>query len=225
MIFPEIEIDKILRGLLQYIVDDYNNSSFEEDSFLYQIFKDANFGDTYNIFEQAKELFLRETKSPDKIAINLMLPREVSPVPSIHIVIPSEAEGVYNTLGYGVGNANNIERQDNKVQSFLERTFKSDYQLVITSTNNIEAIIMYRTVLAGLIAIKDSFLHAGFDLQNITGADLVLNQNTAPNLYGKTINLSLDYTVSVPSVVLADNITNIVFLKADIVGPNRQPDN
>ena len=82
---PVIKIKKILDGLLAYIKADTEANVLDETkSYLYRILHDNQDGD-YNIYQQAKTIFTRESTSPKRINTSLFFTKNIQQIPHIFV--------------------------------------------------------------------------------------------------------------------------------------------
>jgi hypothetical protein len=81
------------------------------------------------------------------------------------------------------------------------RRFQSTYNLVITSDNSNEVILIYHTMRALLMALIPSISIAGLENIAFGGQDVQLYSGLAPkNMYVRAITIALQYETSAPSI-------------------------
>lgn len=91
------------------------------------------------------------------------------------------------------------------------RRFQSTYNIVITSDNSNEVVLIYHTMRALLIGLIPSINLAG--LQNLAfgGQDVQLYSGLAPkNMYVRAITVTLQYETSAPSIFPLPMVHDII---------------
>jgi len=214
---PEIHIYSILKNILQLIKKDFKDNTDEKNTVLYKIFGDQRIGD-FIYFEQAKDLFLRDLDHPRKINVSLFFNREKSTLPTIHLNLPSETPGPTDSLGMGIGNQDNIvNKVEGTVTEVYERSFDSTYNLIITSSNPFETLLLYHTFKALLISVYDSLEFQGLRMPKFGGQDLQLNESLIPNnVMVRTLTLNVFYETAIPKYI-SDKLINSLQFDGKIV--------
>lgn len=209
MIFiPEIQIYNTLNLILKHIKDDYN-SNVTEETLLYRLLK-GNEIEGYDYFLQATNLFLRDETHSRKINTTISFNAQKANVPTIHITLPSEQtdlnginvdQGIYDSyLGYRTSN------------DTLRRCFTTKYDLLITSDNSSEVLLIYHVLRACLISFIPQLETRGFMNIKLSGQDIRISSEFVPNMFMKSIGLSFSYEINVPSLEVNKDVVTY-FLK------------
>jgi hypothetical protein len=196
IIMPEIIIYKSLVAIFNIVKQDFLESTDEEQSMLFNFFgKDEN-GDflnfeQFNYFEQAKETFIQ--KSPQ---VNLGYNLEVASMGSIHILLPGE-NGQPLTIGADENYQPYIQNQTEFKATFSQR-FDSTYNILITSENTFEVILIYNLLKSSILALNYHFELAGLRLPKTSGQDLNVQSDLVPtHIFHRSLMLNFFYELNV----------------------------
>jgi len=198
---PEVRLFNFIEQLLKVIKKDFETES-EEATILFEIFNN-NAVEQHNYYKIAKELFGRvKGDNPREIGTRLFFDRERAHLPTIHISLPGEM-AKNDGMGFDEGfqdvifNDNFTERQ-----ATLTRRFATKYDILMTSDNPMEVVIMYHTIRAVLISFSAALQLMGFHLPVFSGQDLRINEELVPNhIMIRALSLNFEYDVTVPSAV------------------------
>lgn len=203
ILMPELVIYRTLNSILDIVRNDSANRA-EEDTILYHYFgldqcKNPMEWESFNYYKQAKELFTQQ----NKIQVNLGYNLEVSDIPCIHIMLPNESG---KPLGLGadenyVGYAKQ-SNDDRHRQAIFTENFDATYNLVITSPNTLEVILIYNFLKASLISLHAHLGLSGLLLPKISGQDIQLQSDLVPaNIFHRALGLAFTYEVHVPDIM------------------------
>ena len=203
VLMPEVVIYNTVNSILQIVRDDYNSRPLQ-DTILHQYFGVTECGEsleweTFNYFEQAKELFIDK----NRIQINLGYNMEVSDMACIHIMLPNESGkplgigGDENYIGYAEQQSN-----DNEVQAIFTKMFDATYNLIITSENTLEVLLIYNFLKAAFVTLYTHIELSGLRLPRIGGQDIQLQSDLVPpHIFHRGLGLSFTYEMHVPDIV------------------------
>jgi hypothetical protein len=205
IIIPETIILDTLKKILKLIRLNYlANISTPSNSFLYKLLSDGGF-ERFKYFENAVKIFNTKPEDPRHLDVNLFFNFQKQGTPTIHITLPSENQK-NNSLGLGLGTFDAIEEQEGD-RDVLNRRYSAAYNLVITSDNSNEVVLIYHIIKSFIITANQHFTHFGLENLNISGRDLQINSNNVPaNLFMRSLGIGLEYNT--PSLEL--NITPII---------------
>ena len=197
---PEIRLFAILKQVLDFVKKDYETQSNKENTVLYRLFS-GNKIDDFDFYEQAVNLFTRGTDFQRKVEVHLFFNRQRANLPTVHISLPSESDqGAPNSLGMGIGDQapifGTVER---KVTDTFNRKFDTNYNIVCTSDNPFEVILMYNLLRATLISLHAALSASGFENPKFSGADLQLNQDMMPGVFIRSFSINAFYNVEAPA--------------------------
>lgn len=220
---PEFILFDIVEKAIQYIRTDYAAQTDKDKSFLNQVLY-GNGIQRYDLTTQAKQVFIDNDLANQRyLEVNLMFNMKREGLPTIHITLPSEqTQTGGNGLGTDEGYADYIF-EDTKYDNdgamtkqgsstpVYTRRYQSTYNIVITSDNSNEVILIYHTLRALLISLIPSMHVAGLENVAFGGQDVQLYQGLASkNMYVRAIAVSLQYETSSPSIYpqpMAHNLT------------------
>jgi hypothetical protein len=210
---PEFILFDILNKALDYLRTDYENQADKNDSFLMKVLE-GNYIERYDLQTQAVQVFIDNDPSNQRyLETNLMFNMEREGMPTIHLTLPSEqTQTGGNGIGIDQGYADDlivdtVYNVDGSVQTngsftpVFTRRYQSTYNIVITSDNPNEVILIYHTLRALLISLIPSINLAGLENLAFGGQDVQLNSSLAPkNIFIRAITVTLQYETSSPSI-------------------------
>lgn len=203
LLMPEIRIYETLNYIFKKVREDYNNCSNERDSILFEMFAIDENGnevawESFNYFAQCKELFVG--KNP--IQINLGYNLQVSDIACVHIILPSENA---KPLGIGAdeGYAGYRENEEgSSIKEIYTQTFDANYNLIITSKNTMEVILIYNLLKASLLSLKNHIELSGLMLFKTSGQDIQLQSDLVPtHIFHRSLGLSFTYEFQASDVL------------------------
>jgi len=200
---PEIILYNHLEYFLQYIRKDLIETTDERKTFLYQILNGIELKKLgLNYYTEAKDIFLRDRTHPRCLEIRMFFDADRAAIPTIHINLPSE-QAYQDGLGVDTGYQENIV--DTTGETYYEthtRTFNSTYQIIVSSDNTNEVIIIYNVLKAFLIAILDLIDLAGLRNLKLGGGDLQLNPEIVPpHIFIRALTLNCFIEMTVPTTI------------------------
>lgn len=219
IVMPEIIIYKTLVAIFNIVKEDFLSATSEDETMLYSFFgKDEN-GDLLNFeqfkyFEQAKETFIQKTPQ-----VNLGYNLEVASQGCVHILLPGE-QGQHLSLGADENYQPYVERNDDFKEVFSQR-FESTYNMLITSENTFEVILIYNLLKSSILALNYHFELAGLRLPKTSGQDLNVQSDLVPtHIFHRSLMLNFFYELNVSNffyrkLVKNFKITGIINNKDD----------
>lgn len=213
IIIPELLLHKSVSNALQYIREDYAAQSDKSKSYLCRVLKDMKF-ERYDYSVQGVDVFINKTAENTRfLEVDLMFNMERNGAPTIHITLPAEdtqknGNGIGNDLGYAENivesstfhNDGTLDVQGSTTEVFTRR-YQAVYNLVITSDNSNEVILIFHVLKALMTSFKISMHLAGLENISIGGRDLNINSELVPKtLFFRAIAVSLEYESSAPNI-------------------------
>lgn len=204
LLLPEYILHSTIEKLLKYVRTDYKtclSNGDHEKSILYLLLGDLKI-ERYKLFEQAIQVFVQaDSTHPREIKVDLAFNMDMDGAPTIHITCPGDSPGT-NSLGIGEGDydpifdASIVEpgEVDSSYYQTYNRRYKAIYDLVITTDNSNEIVLIYH-VLRALLTGVTTHLHENklLNLQ-ISGNDLTPYSEIIPkNFFVKSLRLSFEY--------------------------------
>lgn len=203
-----VHVKRVIDALLKFVDDDAVLRN-ESDSWLYRMLFDITDDSNFNFYEQAKAIFLNTKLSPRKIQTGIGYNLNTNGSPYIHIRELQRTPGTYNNIG-GIGDNVYLNSEQDYTSVIYRDARKSDYEIVVTSDNQLATILITDVIYALLIGASAS-LYNEFDLVNFSIKDMMVNMSTNAQLYAKSIVISTQYENQIPSIILDPVQTGIVF--------------
>lgn len=207
IIVPEIILYETLQSGLKFVKQDYAQQSDKSQSWLEQVLTGIII-DNYDFKEQARKVILQnKAESPRALTIDFMFNMQSDGSPVIHITLPAEQTQLGgNGMGLDEGYADDIRvepanLQPGSVTPVYTRRYQATYNIVITSNNTNEVILIYHFMKALILALQPHLSLSG--LQNIAvgGQDVNMMSDKVPkNLFFRAIAVTLQYESSAPAI-------------------------
>jgi hypothetical protein len=188
---PDIKIHEIIKACLVAVRDDY-----------------ATNGGT--------PIFInRDENHPKYLDTRLFFDRERAPIPTIHIMVSGESKGA-DGIGFDQGfNPEQVIGTDQR--PVYNRQYNVNANIVVTSDNAFEALVIYHVVFAMLISINEHIQLVGFINPTFGSRDISISQELVPSgVFAKSISFSGGYELSVPATVLNQIVSNVWIQMKDI---------
>lgn len=206
ILLPELVISNILMAIRGMLRNDLNNSPTDEETILYRILGMGEDGipiqiGFYNYFQQAKKII----SNPQNLSINFGYNQEVAKQCALHILLPSE-QGKTD-IGADEGYINDVETVNNeeKVRPYYTQMYECTYQIMISSGNSSEILVIYNVLKSMLLMLIDKIELLGLRNPSLSGNDIVVQDNLTPiPIFHKVLNLHFMYEHNVPQLLLQD---------------------
>lgn len=207
---PILKIKKFVDLLIAFVKADYENKTDKEQSFLYKILND-NEDDGWNFYTNAIEIFTRGDTDKRKLETRLMFDRSRAGLPTIHVREPSKSKGSYDGIGFE--GEDYTTNEDETISDTSRKTFSSQFELVITSANSLECVMIQEVLESLLLSAKESLVLPFFDLIDFSSKELMMSDEEERSmLFMKSIILNIQYQKdNIPNIYTSENITTITF--------------
>lgn len=173
----------------------------ETKSILYRLLVGNNI-QRYDLFTQAITLLINKSDDPRYLDVNLFFNAKRASIPTIHITLPSESER-NNAIGVGEGFRDTIFEDSNSsyIKTF-NRRFSTRYNIIITSDNTNEVILLYHLIRNLLISLNAHFNAAGLENPKLGGGDIQINADIIPtNVFVRAISMEFEYDVEAQDII------------------------
>lgn len=202
LIIPEtIILDSLEKGL-KFVRADYAANlaaNTEQDSYLYRILHGVGI-ERYTYFTQGKKVFLAAEDDPRLLNIDLAYNMDASKVPSVYVALANEQNG-QNGLGLDEGFQQDIENEDGTTSPIFTRRKNTSYNVMITSDNSNEVVMIYHFLYALLTSLTPHMNMRGLENISIGGQDLQLRGDLIPkHIFMRALAINLQYETSVPDL-------------------------
>lgn len=198
---PEIVIFNIIKLGLDFISLDWKSKTDKTTSWLYKVVENISI-QKIGFFAEAESIFIKQGGKARSLDVNLMYNMKDVKPPSIYISLGNENTSSQNAMGMDEGYQEQLF-DDLTYKSVFTRRFSANYNIVITSDNSNEVIIIYHVLKALLIGMYFHLHKNGIENLKLGGADLNINQSLMPkHLFSRAISLNFDYETSAPEPVV-----------------------
>lgn len=203
MKMPEVLLYDTLNGIMKIIKEDWANNPKEETMLSHFFNLDENERpikwESFNFFEQAEELFINQS-----VNIFMGYNMEAAKTGCIHILLPSES-GKPLSIGADEGSEDPVvtfDGMENEYQqAVFSNKFDANYQLLITSENTLEVILIYNFLKAVMLSLNPHLELAGLRDMKMGGQDINMQTDLVPtHIFHRAFTMTFWYEVFVPSV-------------------------
>jgi hypothetical protein len=207
-----LRVKKLVDALLEYVRTDYASKADHEESFLHRCFDDDDAVDGISYKALADEIFIQRTRLDSRnIETRIMFDPDRATLPTIHVREPAKNKGKTDAIGY-------IDEQvfyndDGGVSDISRRSFESQFELMITSGNRHEVLIIEEVLMGLLIGGQDSFTsQEPFYQMQLNVKELIMKEDLAPTqLFIKSIGLNLQYDKRFQDISNSATLNKILF--------------
>lgn len=199
MLIPEVVIHNVISSAFAAVIDDWNLYTDKTRTILHEVFNKDDNGDVmkigkFNYLEQAKSIFLKTNNNVRHIEITMGYNLERAALPTIHIILPSESKGE-NSIGMGEGyNDYDMDDINNQYKETYNYTKQVTYNLLITSDNSSEVILIYHFLNYILVSLKNHIELSGLRNISFGGNDLNFQNELVPTtIFHRSLLFSFYY--------------------------------
>lgn len=207
---PILRIKRIVEGLLNYISVNtltHVTANTEEDSFLYQIWKNVN-DDGFDFYEQGKDIFTRKQTSPSKITVGLQYKRDIASIPYIWVREPMKRKGEYNNIG---GSNGNFVSSTGVPSELFRDSKRGSFEVVVVSNNAMATLLVAETLYHLFLAAHDT-LSYNFSTFDFSMKEIIANNELTPiPILMRSIEIDTQMDTEAPSIDEQEFITALNF--------------
>lgn len=204
-----IRIKETVDALINWVIKDYLSHENEENSWLYLSFSGME-SSRYKVYTQLKDLLLRTKTHPRKLETRLMFDPSRAEMPTIHVHMPSEEPVGGNFMGMG-SQDRDITENGSKFSYNYSKDFSANYDIIITSNNPMEVLILYEFLKRVFIAGADTLVEK-FDNFNLSGKELLYDSTLMPNIFFRAFSCKAEEKITIPSIISREfGAKNIIF--------------
>lgn len=202
-------IKQLVKGLIDYIQQDYNSGIPETQTFLYQMFWGVRDG-SFDFYEQARKMFLRTNESPRKVAVTLEYPKDKVSLPCIVIREPSKQQAQPNPFG-GIGVPDSSFGAPEYLRGAFNVTSTSKVNLMCFSDNPMESLLMGEVLYTLLQGARNTFEGEFLNFLFST-SELVAENSLFPlPVIIKTVSIDITESEDYASLIRQDLISCVRF--------------
>ena len=210
---PSLVIYKYIYSLVKTVRDNYvSKQATPEDTYLWQIFGGMSFANV-DYFNEAVDLLTRTPAHPKHFVVRLSFDRDRAQLPTAHVTM---AEDRVNLMGIGSSESAYINSEGEPDARF-QRFFDFLVEIVVTSDNKNEIIIIYELIKAFIPTLSVCFAEDGVYNVKTSGKDVVLKSDLVPkNLFMRTLQLTGHYSSITPSLDKQPGFIKDIFANGEI---------
>lgn len=205
---PEIILYNFLQSVFQIVKKDHIDK-IEEETILYRVFKeDMNNNnvelETFDYYKQSLETFIKKTPE-----VNLGYNMEVSAQGCVHILLPNESGKPMNLGGSENYLPNLLNKERTEYNQIYNQSFTSTYNLMISSENTFEVILIYNLLKASFISLYSHLELSGLQNMKLGGSDVTMQGDLVPtHIFHRSLTATFDYEVNIPNYFSSKLIKN-----------------
>lgn len=213
MIIPEYILAKLVTGLLKKVKEDWEERQDKKTTLLYHIFDQGSgifkFG-KHDLFKEAQKLFITKTGDTRVPEVRLFFDRSRATLPTFHLTMPAERVSS-NGLGVDAGNEFIEDVQGGSARQVYRRRFTATYNIVVTSSEADEVLLMYTFLKAMFISAFDSLTLNGLENAKLGGQDLRIDPSLVPNhIFMRGLSLTFEYDEKMPAFFSRKYVTDVI---------------
>jgi len=214
---PILKIKNFVDLLIAFVRTDYNSHVDKSDTFLYKLLEGESH-EGWSFYDNAVSLFTRTDTDRRSLATRLLFDRTRADLPTIHVREPAKNNGGFDGIGMLDGGVS--VNADGTVSDTSRKTFNSKFELMITSGNSLEVIVIQEVLESAIIAAMESLVVPFFEVVNLTSRELIMENDIERNmLFVKSIDLDIKYEKSgIPKLYTEQNIQSIIFNDPKLIG-------
>lgn len=213
MLIPEVILYRNILIFQKLVTDDWNDlpDNEKDKSILYSLFKHDDNGDVleldkYDYYTQAVSMIVaKDIENARHLEVGIGYNMQRLAVPTIHVLLPSEAKGRFDSIGTSEGEPASV--YDPARLAFIitkSKTFATTYHLMITSDNSSEVLTIYYWLRAMFIMFSEHVSLQGLLNMQFSGQDIQMNQDiTPPNIFHRNLSVAFDFESHIKMAVPA----------------------
>lgn len=218
---PILKVKKFVDLLIEFVKTDYEDKTDKTKSFLYRVLSD-NTSDGWDFYQNGIEIFVRGEDDKRKLETRLMFDRSRAGLPTIHVREPAKNKGSFDGIGFFddeivVNESTGLDDQNqplpSTISSTARKTFSSQFDIMITSGNSLECVLIQEVLESAMLASLDTLTIPFFELVDFTSKELMMSDETERNqLFIKSITVQIGYQKDgIPKLYTEENIKKIQF--------------
>lgn len=217
MLIPENIIYHNLVNTIALLKEDWETNGDKTKTILYDLFyKDDNgIVMSYNRFDylkQAEHIFVssQQVTSSRKLMVTMGYNVQRAALPTVHILLPNENK---HDVGIGMGQGYQDDViVDDKIKTTYTNVSKATYNLMITSDNSSEVVLIYHALKNIMFASFAAYELRGLRDIEFGGQDLQFtNDLVPPEVFHRNLTITFFYESHVRSLNSEDLVKKICF--------------
>ena len=203
-----LKLKRIVDLFIGHIRADYTSKTDKSSTWLYEAFYPIS-TPNFNAYNEIVEILMRGNRDSRKLETRFLFDPSRAAMPTIHIHMPSETPVGGNMVGMGFGNQDTVV--DSLFDKRLSKIFSSNYDIIVTSNNQTEAILIYELLKRVFIGGVDT-LNEHFQKFNFSGKELLYDSTLMPDIFFRAFSCEIIDEIIVPNLILnRGDINSIIF--------------
>ena len=199
LLIPEARMFQVLEGLVEFIRCEIKDPNVaEQDSFLYLLLQ-GNYDSTIDYYNEAKNIFSKSEKDERFLVIKQSLDKSRLQLPTVTLLVDDEKLHKKNSVGQGQGDYPNLELSDGSVRATFAKRYNSSFQVLVSSDNVAEVMIVEAVIKAGLVSIFETFDNSCLQNPKVETSAISLD-DSAINASYRSISVDFFYDLVTPSI-------------------------
>ena len=223
MIIPETIITRGLRSFIAFAIASYaaDITIDKSQNVLYDLFFLDDNGDkpgidTFDYYTQAVAIITKQNTDARQLEIYQGYNQQRAGLPSVHILLPSEGKGQQDSIGDSIGSPAVVYNETTGLVTLTkEKSFSPTYNLMITSSNMSEVLLIYYFLRAMFIMFDEHFEMKGMRNVKFSGADISFQPELPPGIFHRNLSISFDYLIDIKVSFASDLITGLTITATD----------
>lgn len=215
---PILKIKKIVDLILAFITTDYTNQTVKTNSFLYRVIGD-NDDNGFDYYAQAVSIFTKISSDKRKLETRLGFDPDRAMLPTIHIRQPSKIKG--KSDGIGLVGLEGFTNEDDTITPQARVSYSSRFELMVTSINSMEVIIIAEILESALLASYESLtgIDQWVDLINFDTKEMIMMNDSLPKpIFSISIGVNTSFEKNnIPKLYTEKNIQTIEFENPELL--------
>lgn len=203
---PETILYKVLRTVVDVVKEDFETITDKKKTLLWFFFGEDEFGErlefeTFDFFDQSVSILTKKGDEVRALEITIGYNLNRAAMPTIHILLPSETP-----INSGIGSNEGfqepiVDTQRNETIPVLTQDSSVTYNLLITSDNMHEVLVLYHFLKGAFLSFKSQLELRGLQNATFGGQDIQFDEGLVPtHVFHRNFNLSFTYDFSVPDI-------------------------
>ena len=194
-----LKLKQTLDGLINWAIKDYLGKDDKGDTWLHKAFFKSQVP-TYKVYDQLVDILTRTKGNPRKLQTRLMFDPSRAEMPTVHVHMPQENPVGGNYISMGARDTDTIKTLEGEFSYQYEKEFQTNYDIIVTSNNQMEVLLLYEFLKRVFIAGADTLLK-NFVNFNFSGKELLYDSTLMPHTFYRAFSVSITEDVRTPSII------------------------
>lgn len=209
-IIPDVLVYNLINGIISHLKQDLDSKNDKTKTKLYKLLHKNNI-QKLNYFNDAVSILSRKESEGSQrfLSVRRGFDMEKANTPTIHIedmeFHPSDDKSFAGMIG-------DVYEENNEVGNYPVYTVTNEgsISIMITSDNKNEVDIINQILWSIIYSAYDSFQLYGIYNLKLRGGGISLNEDIAPHVIGKILNLEFFFYKEIPAIYNFEEINKII---------------